>query len=115
VSASKPETDVVVSPKSREVTKTRRVPPYHVILENDAYHSIGFVVETLQKALGITEERAYQFTMLAHHSGRAIVWTAPKEVAELKAEQVRTFHEKRDADGKDLGPLSCIIEPAPGE
>jgi ATP-dependent Clp protease adapter protein ClpS len=52
--------------------------------------------------------------MQAHTSGRAVVWTGPKEVAELKADQIRTFHEVR-ATGANLGPLSCYIEPAPGE
>ena len=36
----------------------------------------------------------------------------PREVAELKQEQILTFSEKRG--GKDLGPLGVTIEPAPG-
>ena len=43
-----------------------------------------------------------------------MVWTAPREVAELKAEQILTFHEVRESDGHDLGPLGCTVEPAPG-
>ena len=35
----------------------------------------------------------------------------PKEVAELKLDQLRTFHEKRGPNA-DLGPLRCRIEPA---
>src|SRR5262245_23065599 len=93
--------DIIVTPKSqpREQTRTRKVPPYHVILENDDHHSFEFVVDVLRKALGYATERAYQLTMLAHTSGRAVVWTGSKEVAELKAEQIRTFHEVRAADG----------------
>jgi hypothetical protein len=34
-------------------------------------------------------------------------------VAELKVEQVRSFHEIRSYDGAKLGPLGCTIEPAP--
>jgi ATP-dependent Clp protease adaptor protein ClpS len=109
-----PETTVNVAPKEREETSTRRVPPYNVVLENDDTHSFQFVVEVLRKALGYSAERAFQLTLLAHKSGRAVVWTAPKEVAELKAEQVRTFHETRDTDGAKLGPVTCVIEPAPG-
>jgi ATP-dependent Clp protease adaptor protein ClpS len=58
-------------------------------------------------------ERAYQLMMEAHSSGRAIIWTGTREVAELKAEQVQTFPEIR-ADGRHLGPLGCTVEPAPG-
>jgi ATP-dependent Clp protease adaptor protein ClpS len=108
-----PETTVTTRPKRREETSTRRVPPYHVVLENDDHHSIEFVVEVLCKALGYVPERSVQLTLQAHHTGRAIVWTGPKEVAELKCDRIRSFHETR-AGGADLGPLGCTIEPAPG-
>jgi ATP-dependent Clp protease adapter protein ClpS len=72
-----------------------------------------FVVGVLVKVLGCAEEWALQLMLEAHHSGRSVIWTGPKEVAELKAEQVHTYHEKRGADGQDLGPLGCVIEPAP--
>jgi hypothetical protein len=32
----------------------------------------------------------------------------------LKLEQIQTFHEVRQSDGKKLGPVGCTIEPAPG-
>ena len=107
--------DVIVTPKRKagEQTSTRRLPPYNVILENDDYHSFEFVMEVLRKVLGCSEERAFTLTRQAHTTGRAIVWTGPKEVAELKVEQVRSFHEHR-ADGTKFGPLGCTIEPAPG-
>ena len=110
--SSLPEIQVTTRPKEREKTRTRQVPPYHVILENDDFHSFEFVVDVLQKAMGYSKERAFQLTNQAHTSGRAIVWTGPKEVAELKVEQIRSFHEIR-SDGKKFGPLDCTIEPAP--
>jgi ATP-dependent Clp protease adaptor protein ClpS len=113
MSEAGPTTDVTVATKPKEKTKTRRVPPYNVILLNDDNHSMEFVIEVLCKALGYNVERSYQLMMQAHNSGRTIVWTGPKEVAELKAEQIRTFHERRD-DGRNFGPLGCEIEPAPG-
>jgi ATP-dependent Clp protease adaptor protein ClpS len=102
-----------VTTETDEDTRVRRVPPYHVILENDDYHSGEFVVEVLCKALGCALERAVEFMLEAHNSGRAVVWTAPREVAELKAEQIKTFHEFRK-NGTDMGPLGCTVEPAPG-
>jgi ATP-dependent Clp protease adaptor protein ClpS len=93
--------------------RTRRVPPYNVILENDDHHSMEFVVEVLCKVLGVAVERAFEYMMQAHTSGRAVIWTGPREVAELKAEQIHTFSEVRD-DGRDFGPLGCAVEPAPG-
>jgi ATP-dependent Clp protease adaptor protein ClpS len=108
-----PDVGVTTETKPTEETRTRRVPPYNVILENDDYHSMEFVVEVLCQVLGCAVERAAQFMMEAHTSGRAVIWTGPREVAELKAEQIQTFPEIR-ADGAHLGPLGCSIEPAPG-
>src|SRR6516165_1471192 len=109
---SRPDTLTTTQP--REETSTRRIPPYNVILENDDFHSFGFVVDVLQNVLGCASERAVQLTNQAHTSGRSIIWSGPKEVAELKAEQIHTCHEIREPGGKDLGPLGCSIEPAPG-
>jgi ATP-dependent Clp protease adaptor protein ClpS len=94
-----------------EPPKTRRIPPYNVVLLNDDHHSMEFVIEVLCKVLGCSLERGYQLMEEAHTSGRAIIWTGPKEVAELKAEQIHTCTERR-GDGSDLGPLGCDIEPA---
>jgi ATP-dependent Clp protease adaptor protein ClpS len=102
-----------VTTETQEETHTRRVPPYNVILENDDHHSMEFVVEVLCKALGCDVDRAVEYMLQAHHTGRAVVWTAPREVAELKAEQIKTFHET-GRGGRDLGPLGCVVEPAPG-
>src|ERR1700730_9770658 len=96
---SLPEVIVTTKSKAKEKTRTRRVPPYNVILENDEDHSFEFVIGVLRKALGYAEERAFQLTHQAHSSGRAVVWTGPKEVAELKVDQIRTFHEIRAGDG----------------
>ena len=111
-----PAEPTVANPKTkpRDEAKPRRVPPYHVVLANDDHHSMDFVVGVLRKVLGVPLERAMALMLEAHTSGRSVIWTGPREVAELKAEQVHTVHEIRDADKTDLGPLSCTIEPAPG-
>lgn len=104
---------MATKPFEIEETKTRRLPPYNVILENDDHHSMEFVIGVLQKALGYTEQKAYQLMLMAHETGQAIVWTGSKEVAELKQEQMLSFHEIKP-NGQKLGPLGVRIEPAPG-
>jgi ATP-dependent Clp protease adaptor protein ClpS len=115
VSADAAAPDVLVTTRKnvQEETEVRKIPPFNVILENDDVHSFEFVVEVLSKALGYNKERSVQLTLQAHLTGRAVVWTGPKEVAELKADQIRTFHEIRPSDSLPLGPLGCTIEPAP--
>ncbi|HZZ77010.1 MAG TPA: ATP-dependent Clp protease adaptor ClpS [Gemmataceae bacterium] len=106
-------TGVTVLPEEDTEIKTRRLPPYNVILENDDHHSMEFVISVLQKALGYNEQKCFQLMMLAHTSGQAVVWTGTKEVAELKLEQMLSFHEIQP-NGRKLGPLGVRIEPAPG-
>jgi ATP-dependent Clp protease adaptor protein ClpS len=113
-SVSSPESAVTTQPKERTQHHVRRLPPYHVILENDDHHSMEFVIAVLRKVFGYTEAKAYTLMLTAHTTGRAVVWTGAKEVAELKVEQIRTFHEDRSPNGPKLGPLSCCIEEAPG-
>lgn len=108
---SNSEPDTITTTKPRDETRTRRLPPYHVILLNDDHHSTDFVVDVLRKVLGCAKEHAELLMVEAHTSGRAVLWTGPKEVAELKQEQVTTFHERRGE--ANLGPLGCVIEPAP--
>jgi len=96
-----------------EVTsRPRLLPPYNVILENDDHHSMDFVIEVLRKVFSFDVPKAFQLMMTAHETGCAVVWTGSKEVAELKAEQMNTFHEIRQSDQTDLGALGVRIEPA---
>lgn len=100
----------VTRPDTTTEREFKLLPPYHVILENDDHHSMEFVVEVLVKVFSYETEKCIQLMLTAHHQGRAVVWTGPKEVAELKLEQMIGFHEKRGE--RDLGALGCCIEPA---
>lgn len=100
----------VIEPET--ATRPKLLPPYHVIIENDDDHSQLFVVIVLRKVFGYDEAQATDLMHTAERAGEAIVWTGPKEVAELKLDQLRTYHEKHWRDDHDLGPLRCRIEPA---
>ena len=106
---SEPATPVA-DPKAD--TRSKLLPPYHVLIENDDDHSQQFVVIVLRKVFGYDEAQAIDLMHTAERAGEAVVWTGPKEVAELKLDQLRTFHEKHWSDDRDLGPLRCRIEPA---
>ena len=100
-------------PKGKPEDNVRRLPPYHVILLNDDDHSFEFVMNVLRQVFSFPVEKAFELTREAHEKGRSVVWTGSKEVAELKAEQIQSFHEIRERDGAKLGPVDCVIEPAP--
>lgn len=100
----------VMEPELRNEQKI--LPPFHIIIENDDYHTMGFVVEVLQKTFAHPEMVAIELMAIAHTTGQAVVWTGAKEIGELKLEQLLTHREKHYLTGADLGPLKARLEPA---
>jgi ATP-dependent Clp protease adaptor protein ClpS len=101
----------VIDPEVTEETRTRRIPPYHVVVLNDEDHTFEYVIEMLSKLFAHTIPRAKELTWEIHSRGRAIVYTTHKEKAELKRDQVLAY----GADprlGRSKGSLRCYIEPA---
>jgi ATP-dependent Clp protease adaptor protein ClpS len=98
--------------KTQNTTRTRRQPPYNVIILNDEEHTFEYVIELLVKLFGHSLTLAETLTWRIHNTGRAIVMTTHKELAELKREQVLAYGpDPRMSISK--GPLGCYIEPAP--
>jgi len=105
-------TETAPKSKTDTTTRTRRQPPYHVIILNDEEHTFDYVIELLTKLFGHPLKTAHELTWRIHNSGRAIVYTTHREKAELKCDQVLGFGaDPRMAISK--GPLGCYIEPAP--
>jgi ATP-dependent Clp protease adaptor protein ClpS len=99
--------------KADPESKTRRQPPYNVILLNDEEHTFDYVIELLMKLFGHPKPTAEELTLRIHLAGRAIVLTTHRELAELKREQVLSYGpDPRMSISK--GPLACVIEAAEG-
>src|SRR5271165_3931386 len=81
----------VIDPEVTEETRTRRIPPYHVVVLNDEDHTFEYVIEMLIKLFAHSIPRAKDLTWEIHSRGRAIVYTTHKEKAELKREQVLAY------------------------
>src|SRR5207249_2168582 len=101
-----------VLPDVETETKTRRQPPYAVILHNDDLNTMEFVVLVLRKVFGYTVEKCVELMMEAHHKGRAAVWVGPLEVAELKADQIRSCGSDPTTAARGAQPLGVSVEPA---
>jgi ATP-dependent Clp protease adaptor protein ClpS len=100
-----------VLPDEETETKTRRQPPYAVILHNDDTNSMEFVVMVLRKVFGYTVEKCVKLMLEAHEQGKAAVWVGALEVAELKADQIRSCGPDPFVK-KDGHPLGVSVEPA---
>ena len=95
-------------------SKPKTLPPYGVIVLNDDLHTFDYVVETFQKVFGYPLEKAFQLAAQIHTTGRGLVWSGSKEVAELKCDQVRGAGPDLYTLKKVEFPLGVFIEPLPG-
>ena len=108
MSSATPFPDVL--PAEETETRTKRQPPYAVVLHNDDLNGMDFVVAVLRKVFSFTVEKAVLHTLEAHETGRSVVWVGSLEVAELKADQIHSCGP--DPDGAEgVQPLGVTIEP----
>ena len=77
--------------KAPKLGETKPYPNYRVVLINDDHNTFEHVEDCLKKHIpGMTESRARSLTLKVHNEGSAIVWTGPKEVAELYYEALKS-------------------------
>ena len=99
----------VAEPKKK--TKVRKNPRYAVVVENDDDHTFLYLVDVLRAVCAHPKEEAERLTDRIDQTGRAIVWTGPLEVAELKRDQIRDFGPDTYSKPPVTFPLSVVIEP----
>ncbi len=89
-----------------EAQRARLAPPplYTVLLLNDDFTPMDFVVHILQKFFSMNRERATQIMLKVHTEGRGICGVYPRDVAATKVEQV-TAHARANQH-----PLACVME-----
>lgn len=83
-----------------------RPPLYSVLLLNDDYTPMDFVVEVLMRFFPMTAEKATQIMLHVHTRGRGVCGVFTREVAESKVAQVNEFSRLNQH------PLLCTMERA---
>jgi ATP-dependent Clp protease adaptor protein ClpS len=90
--------------KERADTKQQEPTLYKVVLLNDDYTTMAFVLEVLEGVFQKSPAEAYRIMMHVHLNGRGIAGVYPWEVAETKAEAVRSL-------AREAGfPLKATVE-----
>ena len=84
----------------------KRPPMYKVLLLNDDFTPMEFVVGVLQKFFGKGREQATQIMLKVHHEGRGVCGVYPRDVAASKVEQVCSYSRQHQH------PLQCVMEEA---
>ncbi|PSJ46177.1 ATP-dependent Clp protease adapter ClpS [Zobellella endophytica] len=97
-----------VGDRVKEVEETALQPPpmYKVILNNDDYTPMDFVVEVLQKFFAMDVDKATQVMLAVHYQGKGICGLFTAEIAETKVAQVNKFARTHEH------PLLCTMEQA---
>lgn len=108
-----PDEPVVTTTKPAPTTRTKRQPPYAVVVLNDDLHTFDYVVDALCKICGYNKEKSFLLAIQIHETGRAIVWSGALEVAELKRDQIRGYGPDLFAPKPVTFPLGVYIEPMP--
>lgn len=106
------------SPKPEESpaedARTQRQPLYAVVLHNDDINGFDYVVGVLRKVFHYGRVKAFRLTLQVHLTGRGIVWSGVREVAELKADQLRSCGPDPRMKASGALRLRVSVEPLPG-
>ncbi len=85
-------------------SKTQKPPLYKVLLLNDDYTPMEFVVHVLERFFGITHDQAVDIMLTVHKKGLAVVGVFSFEIAETKVTQVMDYARRNQH------PLQCTME-----
>ncbi|MGB2833786.1 MAG: ATP-dependent Clp protease adapter ClpS [Methylotenera sp.] len=96
------ETNTVLKP---EVAKPKLPPMFKVLLLNDDYTPMEFVVECLERFFNKNREQATQIMLKVHIEGSGVCGVYPQDIAETKMNQVLSLAKEQQH------PLQCVIEP----
>ena len=85
-------------------TRTARPPLYKVLLLNDDFTPMEFVVHVLERFFGLNHAQAFEIMLTVHKKGLAVVGVFSHEIAETKVTQVMDFSRQHQH------PLQCTME-----
>ena len=95
-------TDTILAPKTKP--KTAKPPMYKVLLLNDDYTPMEFVVHVLQRFFGLNHAQSVELMLTVHRKGVAVVGVFSFEIAETKVTQVMDYARQNQH------PLVCTME-----
>ena len=100
--SNEPEGDIAVQTAEPQL---KRPPLYAVVLLNDDYTPMDFVIEILQQYFAMNLDQATQVMLTVHYEGKGTAGVYPRDIAETKANLVNNYARSQGH------PLLCQIEP----
>ena len=96
------DSDTFVVTKTKP--KTKRPPMYKVLLLNDDFTPMEFVVHVLERFFGLNHAQSVEIMLAVHKKGLAVVGVFSHEIAETKVAQVMDYARRHQH------PLQCTME-----
>lgn len=90
----------------KRAEKLKEPEDFNVVLLNDNYTSMDFVVDVLVLIFNKDEQEAERIMMDVHRKGRGVVGKYTLDIAVTKSEQVHSLAEQNNF------PLRCVLEPS---
>ncbi|MDR2517877.1 MAG: ATP-dependent Clp protease adapter ClpS [Spirochaetaceae bacterium] len=97
--------DTRIETRKKEKIKIKEPEEYRVILLNDHFTTMEFVVEVLMLIFHKDRSKAEQIMFEVHRIGRGVAGQYPRDIAQTKVKQVHDLARQYEF------PLKCIIEP----
>ena len=88
----------------KERHETKQPSLYRVLLLNDDYTTMDFVIEILEDVFHKSAVEAAQIMLLVHKNGKGLAGVFTREIAETKIHKVHELSRKKDF------PLKCVME-----
>jgi ATP-dependent Clp protease adaptor protein ClpS len=104
--AGGPEREEQAGVATQDEKKPQKPRLYKVLLLNDDYTTMEFVVKVLMSVFHLEEEKAVEIMLHVHHNGVGVAGVFTYEVAETKANKVHELARQEEF------PLRCALEPA---
>lgn len=97
---------VMTDDQVRELTDIGTIEPrrFKVVMLNDDYTTMDFVVEVLVKIFGKNQSEAVAIMENIHYYGQGVCGVYPYDIAETKAAQAKEMARMREF------PLRCVVE-----
>ena len=86
--------------------KLKRPPLYNVVLLNDDFTPMEFVVHVLEQFFGMDREKAVRIKLHVHTQGKGVCGCFSREIAETKVSQANDYSRENNH------PLLCTMERA---
>ena len=91
--------------KSKTLASVKEPRKYKVVLVNDDYTPMDFVVSVLVKFFCFSQQDAFNVMLQVHYQGRGLCGVFSREIAETKVALVNSYAQSHEH------PLMCLLEP----